>query len=56
MPKGKGSKEKFVPFEKYGSMVEKYSSKKQRAKHEKSEGKAGERKEKSMSRGGRRGR
>ena len=45
-------KKGFVPFEKYGSMTEKYTSGKQRAKHEKGEGKAGEKKEKAMTKKG----
>ena len=50
------SKGKKPLVEKYGKLVEKYPSQKARKKHEKAEGFRMERKEKAMSRGGRRGR
>jgi hypothetical protein len=50
-PKGKSGKKGFVPFEKYGSMTERYTSAAQRGKHEKGEGKPGEKKEKAMAKG-----
>jgi len=46
---------KFVKFERYGAMTEKYSSAKGRKKHEKVEGKKGEGKEKAMTKKGKKG-
>ena len=43
------AKKKLRMVEKYGPMVERYSSKKQKMKHEKKEGKRGEMAEKAMS-------